>query len=242
MLQIAHNRLSDSSVISLRACSCKHQNPLPSKTLLLSMQHGRSANPLCASKARESNGRSLVQRLRLTPIGGCQWTLGICDWGKMQNRLTLSADLASLGLYVPRVTIAQGSPAHTLFQSLSAYRQQWPGGGFSWDSRLMCVASSFSVDLENEARAAVTRVFRFQWNARTIRTSPELVQEIGEQVGGLRSDQILVATEPNEALMAYGLWWPWGDDVTISFRIGMSGLSSTRYEEDFRELFGVFAY
>ena len=161
---------------------------------------------------------------------------------KMQNRLTLSVYLPPVGLYVPRVTIAQGSPAHTLFQSLSVYRQQWPGGGFSWDSRLMCVASSFSVDLENEARAAVTRVFRFQWNARTIRTAPELVQEIGELVGGLRSDQILVATEPNEALMAYGLWWPWGDDVTISFRIGMSGLSSTRYEEDFRELFGVFAY
>lgn len=106
----------------------------------------------------------------------------------------------------------------------------------------MCVASSFSVDLEKDARSAVTRVFKFQWNARTARTAPEVVQEIGELVGGLRSDQILVSTEPNESLMAYGLWWPWGDDVTISFRIGLAGLSSNRYEEDFRELFGVFAY
>ena len=147
-----------------------------------------------------------------------------------------------LGYMVRGVTIAQGSPAHSLFQNLSAFRQQWPGGGFSWDSRLFCVASSFSVDLEGDARSAVMRVFRFQWNSRTIRTSPEPIQEIAEVVGGLRSDQILVATEPNETLMAYGLWWPWGDDVTISFRIGLSGLSSSRYEDDFRELYGVFAY
>jgi hypothetical protein len=86
------------------------------------------------------------------------------------------------------------------------------------------------------------RVFRFQWNVRTSRTAPESIQQIAEQVGGLRPDQILVATEPSDTLMAYGLWWPWGDDVTISFRIGLAGLSSTRYEEDFRELFGVFAY
>ena len=147
-----------------------------------------------------------------------------------------------MGYTVLGVTIAQGSPAHLLFQTLTAFRQQWPGGGFSWDSRLSCVSSSFSVDLENDARAAVTRTFRFQWNSRTVRTAPEVVQEISAIVGGLRSDQILVSTEPNEALMAYGLWWPWGDDVTISFRIGLSGLSSNRYEEDFRELFGVFAY
>jgi len=58
-------------------------------------------------------------------------------------------------------------------------------------------------------------------------------------VGGLRQDQILVATEPSESLMSYGLWWPWGDDVTISFRIGLSGMTMTRYEDDFRELFGA---
>lgn len=147
-----------------------------------------------------------------------------------------------LGYMVRGVTIAQGSPAHSLFQSLSAFRQQWPGGGFSWDSRLFCVASSFSADLESDARSAVMQVFRFQWNSRAVRTAPEPIQEIAEVVGGLRSDQILVATEPNETLMAYGLWWPWGDDVTISFRIGLSGLSAARYEDDFRELYGVFAY
>jgi hypothetical protein len=137
------------------------------------------------------------------------------------------------------VSISEGSPAGILFQALGAFRKNWPGGGFSWDSRFSCVASSFSVQLEADARAAVAHTFKFQWTARSVRTAPESVQEIADQVGGLRPDQILVATEPNETVMSYGLWWPWGDDITISFRVGLSGLSAIRYEEDFRELFGA---
>lgn len=137
------------------------------------------------------------------------------------------------------MSIPQGTVADSLFKGLAEFRKSWPGGGFSWDSRLNCVASSFSAQLEEEARAAVAKTFKFQWTARSLRTASDVMQEIADQVGGLRQDQILVATEPNEALMAYGLWWPWGDDVTISFRIGMSGHTNVRYEEDFRELFGA---
>jgi len=134
---------------------------------------------------------------------------------------------------------SEGSTSQSLFENLSTFRKSWPGGGFSWDGRLQCVASSFSVQLEAQARSAVARTFKFQWTARSVRTAPEAVQEIAEQVGGLRPDQILVATEPNDTLMAYGLWWPWGDDVTISYRIGLSGMTAFRREEEFRDLFGA---
>lgn len=137
------------------------------------------------------------------------------------------------------VSIPQGTVADGLFQGLAAFKKSWPGGGFSWDSRLSCVASSFSTELEADARAAVAKTFKFQWTARSLRTATDVIQEIADQVGGLRQDQILVATEPSDSLMAYGLWWPWGDDVTISFRIGLSGMSTARHEDEFRELFGA---
>jgi hypothetical protein len=140
---------------------------------------------------------------------------------------------------VTPVSIPQGTVAEGLFQGLTAFKKSWPGGGFSWDSRLSCVASSFSAELEADARAAVAKTFKFQWTTRSLRTAADVIQEIADQVGGLRQDQILVATEPNDNLLAYGLWWPWGDDVTISFRIGLSGMSSARYEDDFRDLFGA---
>jgi hypothetical protein len=137
------------------------------------------------------------------------------------------------------VSIPQGSVAEGLFQALSVFKKSWPGGGYSWDSRLNCVASSFSTTLEADARAAVAKAFKFQWTSRTLRSAPEVIQEVADLVGGLRQDQLLVSMDPNEALMAYGLWWPWGDDVTISFRIGLAGVSSARYEDGFRELFGA---
>lgn len=137
------------------------------------------------------------------------------------------------------VSTPQGSVADGLFQALTVFKKSWPGGGFSWDSRLNCVASSFSTQLESEARAAVAKSFKFQWTSRTLRSAPEIIQEVADQVGGLRQDQLLVAMDPNETLMAYGLWWPWGDDVTISFRVGLSGMSTVRYEDGFRDLFGA---
>lgn len=137
------------------------------------------------------------------------------------------------------VSTPQGSVADGLFQALAVFKKSWPGGGFSWDSRLNCVASSFSTQLEAEARAAVAKSFKLQWTSRTLRSAPEIIQEAADQVGGLRQDQLLVAMDPNETLMAYGLWWPWGDDVTISFRVGLGGMSSVRYEDGFRDLFGA---
>ena len=40
-------------------------------------------------------------------------------------------------------------------------------------------------------------------------------------------------------VLAYGLWWPWGDGVTISLRIGLDiGVMDEPYPR-FREVFGV---
>lgn len=140
---------------------------------------------------------------------------------------------------VPIVVDRDSPSAQSLMQSLVGFRRKWPGGGFSWDGRFDCVASSFSATLESEARAALALLFKFQWTARSLRTAPEEVQDVATQVGGLRQDQVLVASEPNDTLMAYGLWWPWGDDVTISLRVGIAGHSAQRYFEQFRDIFGV---
>src|SRR5690606_1779364 len=47
-----------------------------------------------------------------------------------------------------------GSSA-ALFEKLGQFRKNWIKGGWSWDSRFSCVASSFNVELESEARAVV---------------------------------------------------------------------------------------
>ena len=132
-----------------------------------------------------------------------------------------------------------GSPVETLLATLSRFRQAWPKRGWSWDTRLSCVASSFGVDLTQEARAAAKIALPTEYMQASLRTAPAAVREIAEQTGGLRPDQILMCSEPGMIGFAYGLWWPWGDDTTISLRIGLTGRALLIEVPRFREIFGA---
>ncbi|MEZ4221206.1 MAG: hypothetical protein R3B13_09760 [Polyangiaceae bacterium] len=131
------------------------------------------------------------------------------------------------------------APSDELFASLAKFRAEWPKRGWSWDNRLSCVASAFGVDLVDEARAALPHAFPHQWNHRSLGQAPPIVQQIAERTGGVRQDQLIVATQPAGGAIAYGLWWPWGDDTTISLRIGVAGGPVMSLEERLRETFGA---
>jgi hypothetical protein len=72
-------------------------------------------------------------------------------------------------------------------------------------------------------------------------SAPEAVRAVAEQTGGIRPDQLIFSAEPFGYNVAYGLWWPWGDDVTISLRVGLAGPTMARedVQSRFRELFGA---
>lgn len=126
-----------------------------------------------------------------------------------------------------------------LFDSLVRLRAAWPGGGWSWDGRLSCVSSSFSVELTDEARTAAKRALPHEWTAESIGTAPDIIREVADVSGGVRAEQLVLATDPDARMIAFGLWWPWGDDVTISLRVGLTGRVSEDDQDSFRDLFGA---
>jgi hypothetical protein len=116
-----------------------------------------------------------------------------------------------------------GSATDQLFGRLDQFKERWPKKGWSWDYRVSCVASSFHVDLTQECHEALVRTLPDVYDYKTITKASPAVRQIAEQVGGVRSDQ-LIYTAPSEGrLVAYALWWPWGDEITISLRLGLSG-------------------
>ncbi len=127
-----------------------------------------------------------------------------------------------------------------LFDGLRRLKTGWPARGWSWDSRLVCVTSSFHNDHAATARTAALDALGTEWTAQTLANAPPRVREFVERTGGLRSGQFLVATPPVGGLVAFGLWWPWNDNDTISFRVGFLDVDPS--EEPFptlRDLFGV---
>jgi hypothetical protein len=125
-----------------------------------------------------------------------------------------------------------------LLNGLRNVRTAWPARGWSWDTRFNCVTSSFNVEVEAKAKAAVVAVLNSEWTSATIQSAAPAIRGLADRTGGLRSGQLILATPAVGNSFAYGLWWPWGDAITTSLRIGLGG-SGIR-EETLRRLREVF--
>jgi len=128
---------------------------------------------------------------------------------------------------------AGGSSTDKMFRQLERFRQVWVKQGWSWDYRVNCVASSFHVDMTKEAEAALSQTFGEIYDHRTLSRAPDYIQEVAEAVGGIRADQKIYTARTGGRLSPFALWWPWGDETTISLRIGLAGYSS---DHDFQRL------
>lgn len=110
-----------------------------------------------------------------------------------------------------------------MFARLERLRQLWPKKGWSWDYRFNCVASSFHVDLTRDCEMAILEIFPDAYDQRNIAKSPDYIQDLSEEIGGVRADQRVFTMPSTARLIPYALWWPWGDEITISLRVGLTG-------------------
>jgi len=106
---------------------------------------------------------------------------------------------------------------------------------------MTCITSSFSTEFETGARAAITEAFPVEFTSTTISKAPQVLREYIDRYGGLRQGQYLFTSGTlGGSLVAFGLWWPWGDGGTISMRLGFADIDPGRETyARVREIFGV---
>jgi hypothetical protein len=79
-----------------------------------------------------------------------------------------------------------------------------------------------------------------EWTSTTVQRAPAPLRDLAERTGGLRAGQIIFASGGVAAVFGYGLWWPWGDGMTTSVRIGLGGPGVTQDTlQRLRDVFGV---
>jgi hypothetical protein len=134
-----------------------------------------------------------------------------------------------------------GDPWSLLFGAMKEIRASWPSYGWSWDARVSCVTSSFSAELEGKARSVAAIALTHEWTSTTIQQAPAHLRELAERTGGLRAGQMILSSASiGGALFAYGFWWPWGDGMTTSVRIGLGGPGAKpELLQRLRDIFGV---
>ena len=127
-----------------------------------------------------------------------------------------------------------------LFDSLGRMKAAWPTRGWSWDPRLHAVTSSFTTEQEPAARISVQMALQTEWTSATIIRAPQSLRDVAERAGGVRPGQTALSTGPISGLLAYGLWWPWGDGETVSLRVGLADVDPNREPYiRFRDVFSV---
>jgi hypothetical protein len=100
--------------------------------------------------------------------------------------------------------------------------RSWPNRGWSWDERNGCVASSFASSDQSSYESVLMQILVTRWDHRTIARAPAAVAHVAKHTGGLRPGQLLFAPAECDDTFPYALWWPWGDDTTISVRIALA--------------------
>src|SRR5262252_4382669 len=99
------------------------------------------------------------------------------------------------------------NPSHEqLFAALRRLRTGWPSRGWSWDSRMTCITSSFSTEFETKARAAIGEALSNEWTSSAVSKAPAGLREYVDRYGGLRSGQVLYSSGTlGGSLVAFGL-------------------------------------
>jgi hypothetical protein len=131
-----------------------------------------------------------------------------------------------------------GDAAQPLFDALGRLKQTWPARGWSWDGRFVCLASTFTVPYEAQARKAAHEGLPHEYTSTTLGTATHELRDLAARTGGLRSGQLLLVGGPTGGITSFGLWWPWGDGETISMRVGLLDIDAAR--EPWRRLRDVF--
>ncbi len=92
---------------------------------------------------------------------------------------------------------------------------------WEWDDYISAMLAAFNVKHADHVHGVLDSNFASQWDHREIVRAPASIQRIAHRLGGLRPTQRLYVTPEQERIVAYGAWWPWGNDQTISIRIGL---------------------
>ncbi|MBT6177218.1 MAG: hypothetical protein HOI23_08205 [Deltaproteobacteria bacterium] len=95
---------------------------------------------------------------------------------------------------------------------------QW-GWDERWNSALMVLQGE-------EGQAFLLKladVFGTMWTHENIATADQGVQDLAQNMGGLRAGQKLYATAIEDGAIMYAASWPWVGNSHLSIRIGIYG-------------------
>ena len=92
---------------------------------------------------------------------------------------------------------------------------------WEWVDYIGAVLAVFQSAEAHTVDVALDDHFTSRWDHKSIFQAPDSVRRIAADLGEIRAGQQLFVTQPQEDMIAFAAWWPWGDGESISVRIGL---------------------
>lgn len=97
-------------------------------------------------------------------------------------------------------------------------RHEW-----MWDGRFGTALAEFPLEHKAEVLEGLARLMPGRWDSRSITEAPETIRGVVRHLGGLMPGQLLFTADSEGRDGLFCAWWPWGNGLTISIRIGVFG-------------------
>jgi len=111
---------------------------------------------------------------------------------------------------------------------------------WNWDEHFQTVLSQFSKNEKDKVMDIVSNHFNSTYDHQSISSASDTAQMSVRDLGGLREGQMFFFQELEDGRNLFGAWWPWGNDQTISIRIGFSlGSANNELNSKLKNLFGI---
>lgn len=107
-----------------------------------------------------------------------------------------------------------------------------PSLKWEWDSRFHVVLLVLTVPQSKDIYGMLKAEFAENWVSESIKQAPQMVQQLADQVLGIRHGQLLFTMNPSDKVVFFAAWWPWDDGENISLRIGLRPVEGSPHAMD----------
>jgi len=106
------------------------------------------------------------------------------------------------------------------------------------DNWIKSSLAEFLAKDKDKVQQILNKHLPYKWNQATLSDSPKKIQTIAGNIGGVKDNQWLMASEPEKENFIFGAWWPWSGGEKISIRLApFSENFSTKEMEEFIKVF-----
>ena len=114
---------------------------------------------------------------------------------------------------------------------------------WSWDERFDTVIATVPAESQKKVLPILKNRFSGNWDGKSLEKAPGNMIRIAELAGDLDKGQVLYASDPRKDVLMIGMWWPWNDGATASFRIGLvpqkPGVDQEKIDAALKSWFGA---